>query len=1218
MTEKPAAQGNRNRTESSESDSHLRAIFDAMNDAVFIHDAHSGQIIDFNKGAETMFGFSRRELLQASIGHLSQNQPPFTEAAALAHMAQALSDGPHRFEWQSRRSDRTLFWTEINMSSQQIDGATRVIAIVRDIQDRKLSEEEYRLTMNDLLIGIVVHAPDTSILLSNPQASHILGLSRDQLMGRQAIDPAWNFVYEDRTAMKVEDYPVNRAIATGLRVENQVLGIQKPGIEEITWVSFSATPVFSENKELTRVVVNFMDISERKRLQDAVEKRIIALTRPLEDPREIAFDELFELQEIQRLQDEFADATGVASIITRPDGTPITRPSNFTRFCSDIIRGTEKGCANCFRSAAQLGLPLPDRPVIQRCLSGGLWDTGAGISVGGCHIASWLIGQVRDETQPEEPMRAYARQIGADEAALIEAFRAVPSMPYERFEKIANALFTLANQLSASAYQNIQQTRFITGQQDAENALRESESNYHTLINLAVDGILVGSREGIITEANERVCTMLGQPRDALIGKHIASLPFTRECLESTPFRFDLLKAGKTVVSERILLLPDSSEIIVEMHSKMMPNGICQSIIRDITARKQSEKNLRELTHIQSLILDNSSLGIALVENREFKWVNPRLGELFKLEPDKMPGSSTRIIYYSDEEYQRIGKHAYEELGRGNRFDENLEFQRHDGTLFWCRLSGKALDPENPQDSGSLWMFEDISNRMKYENELLRLSTAINQSPETVVITDLDGNIEYVNPAFEKISGFGMKSVLGKNPRILKSGQQDAAFYASLWKTISSGNVWDGRLVNRRSDGMLFTEEASIAPVKDANGNITNYVAVKRDISEELIREEELRQAQKMDAVGQLAGGIAHDFNNILQGILGFSQMLEMGLDPDSAEHQSAREIRNSAKRAATLTRQLLAFSRKQPAHLESLDLNNAIRDTKALLDMLLGEAYDIVLELENGLPEILIDPGQVTQILMNLAVNARDAMPDGGRLSISTQSHAFHAEDAALIPEARPGNFVCLSVADTGLGMDSEVQKRLFEPFFTTKEIGRGTGLGLSVIYGIVKQNAGWINVYSEPWKGSCFKIFVPVGKPDHGMAGQLSNAPENLKHRAILIVDDDQETAERIKVILHNGHYKTLVAANATEALALLHEKQGSIDLLISETELPGMRGDKLAEKMREEIPDLPVLLLSCFRDHAGRDTHMNEMHALFMDKPFTASGLMVTVHRLLENMQ
>ncbi|WP_372847143.1 PAS domain S-box protein [Pontiella sp.] len=1049
MTEKRAAQEHRSQTESTGSDSHLRAIFDAMNDAVFVHDAQSGGILDFNENAQTMFGYSRGQLLEASVGSLSLNRPPFTEEAALAHMAKALSEGPHRFEWQSRRSDGAVFWTEINMSALKTHGATRVIVIVRDIQARKLAEEVNRLTINDLLIGIVVHAPDTTILLSNPQASQILGIDRDQLTGRPALDPAWNFVHEDRSALTVENYPVNRAIATGQRIENQILGIKKPGNEEITWVSFSATPVFSENRELTRVVVNFMDISERKRLQDAVEKRIIALTRPLEDPGEIAFDELFELREIQRMQDEFAAATGVASIITHPDGTPITRPSNFTRFCKDIVRSTEKGSANCFRSDAALGCPLPDRPVIRRCLSGGLWDAGAGICVGGRHIASWLIGQVRDETQTEEHMRAYARQIGTDETALVEAFHAVPAMPYEQFEKIANALYTLANQLSASAFQNIQQARFITAQQEAEN-------NYHTLINLAVDGILAGSHEGIITEANERVCAMLGQPRDALIGKHIGQLPFTRACLQRTPFRFDLLEAGETVVSERVIVRPDSSEITVEMHSKMMPNGTCQSIFRDVTARKQSEKHLRELTHIQGLILDNSSLGIALVENRAFKWVNPRLGELFKIEPDKMPGRSTRIIYYSDEEYRRIGALAYEELGRGNRFDQNLEFQRHDGTLFWCRLIGKALDPENPRDSGSLWMFEDISNRMKYENELLRLSTAINQSPETVVITDPAGNIEYANPAFEKISGFDQHSVLGKNPRILKSGRQDASFYAALWKTISTGNVWDGRLVNRRKDGALFTEEASIAPVKDSNGNITNYVAVKRDISKELIRDEELRQAQKMDAVGQLAGGIAHDFNNILQGILGFSQMLEMGLDPNSAEHQNAREIRNSAKRAAMLTRQLLAFSRKQPTHLEILDLNRAIHDTLGLLEMLLGETCTLELELQDDLPQILIDPGQVTQILMNLAINARDAMPDGGRLCISTQSHVFQAGDAARIPEARPGKHLCLSMADTGHGMDIEVQKRLFEPFFTTKEIGRGTGLGLSVVYGIVKQSKG------------------------------------------------------------------------------------------------------------------------------------------------------------------
>jgi len=344
------------------------------------------------------------------------------------------------------------------------------------------SEEQHRLLLQYLPVGVVVHAPDTSILLANAEAERLLGIPLEVMQGKKAMDPAWHFVREDGSLMPLDEYPVSRVLATCKPIENYLLGVDRYMGGTRVWILVNAFPQLDDTGQVSQVEVTFIDITERKRLEAALEQRLVALTRPLDHPDGITFAELFDLETIQRIQDEFAAATGVASVITRPDGTPITRPSNFCRLCRDIIRNTKIGCCNCYHSDAILGRHHPEGPVIQPCLSGGLWDAGASITIGNRHIANWLIGQVRDETQSEEKIVAYARTIGADESEVLAAYREVPAMSNVHFQQIAQALFTLANQLSTTAYQNIQQARFISERQRAEAALNTERLHLRTLI----------------------------------------------------------------------------------------------------------------------------------------------------------------------------------------------------------------------------------------------------------------------------------------------------------------------------------------------------------------------------------------------------------------------------------------------------------------------------------------------------------------------------------------------------------------------------------------------------------------------------------------------------------------------------------------------------------------------------------------------------------------
>ena len=384
--------------------------------------------------------------------------------------------------------------------------------------------------------------------------------------------------------------------------------------------------------------------------------------------------------------------------------------------------------------------------------------------------------------------------------------------------------------------------------------------------------------------------------------------------------------------------------------------------------------------------------------------------------------------------------------GKPERFEIFIEAMK-----MWFSISVYS-----PEKEHFVAVFDVITERKEAEAERTRLSEVVNQAAEAVLMTDTSGDIVYVNPAFEKVSGYSRAEVMGRNPRLLKSGKQGPEFYREVWQTITHGLVWSGRLTNRRKDGTLSEEEATIFPVCDPGGRIVNYVAIKRDVTQELRLQEQLQQSQKMEAVGRLAGGVAHDFNNLLTVIMGYGEMAMEGLPQDSPVRSMVGEIVTAGKRATELTRQLLAFSRKQVVQPKVFDLNEVVSSAERLLRRLIGEDIDLLAVRDPYLGRIEADPGQIEQVIMNLAVNARDAMPKGGRLTIETQNVDVGEIDTQRHLGVEPGRYVMLAVSDSGVGMDADAKAHAFEPFFTTKEKGKGTGLGLAMVYGIVKQHGG------------------------------------------------------------------------------------------------------------------------------------------------------------------
>ena len=512
---------------------------------------------------------------------------------------------------------------------------------------------------------------------------------------------------------------------------------------------------------------------------------------------------------------------------------------------------------------------------------------------------------------------------------------------------------------------------------------------------------------------------------------------------------------------------------------------------------------------------------------------------------------------------------------------------------------------------------DQLSNvlaRVRLERERLRLSTAIEQTADAVIITDVNNVVQYVNPGFERITGYPRSEVTGK-PAVFFT-DVDGGAPQDAHKPFTAGEEWRGRLVNKKKDGSQYTVDTSLSPIRDKAGMIVNFVGVQRDITEELKMEQRYLQAQKMEAIGRLAGGVAHDFNNLLTAIMGYADILSDKVDPGGNQTADVNEIKRAAERAAGLTRQLLAFSRKQVMQPLILNLNGIVRDMERMLKPLIGEDIELVNSLDPLLGAVRADPGQIEQVIMNLVVNARDAMPNGGRLLLATRNAEIGAAYARQHPGIQSGPFVILTVSDTGTGISEEVLPHLFEPFFTTKEEGKGTGLGLATVYGIVKQSGGYITSKSELGKGTSFEILLPRLESKVEEA-EGAKEPESATQgtEKILLVEDNEMVRDLANKVLSNQGYDVSVAKNPDEAIEYSSGFREEIDMLITDVVMPGMGGRELMERIKSSRPGIKVLLISGYTDASFISEGKLAQGAAFLQKPFSPRTLVRAVRDILD---
>jgi PAS domain S-box-containing protein len=649
--------------------------------------------------------------------------------------------------------------------------------------------------------------------------------------------------------------------------------------------------------------------------------------------------------------------------------------------------------------------------------------------------------------------------------------------------------------------------------------------------------------------------------------------------------------------------------VIVIVAALVIQTGLIAALLVQRRRNRESEQRFRSL-------LDNAPDGVFVQTKERIAYVNRTILQILRAErPDQLIGQPALNLVAPEwqkiveERMQRVNTQVKD--GAMPMIEE--EYLRVDNSRVAVEVSSVFVVFHG--DPGALVFVRDVTERKQMDEKVRQLSRAVEQSPVSIVITNKDGNIEYVNPKFTEVTGYSFSEAMGKNPRILKSGEMPAELYQRMWECISDGQEWRGEFHNRKKNGELFWEFSVISPIFNAAGAITHYLAVKEDITERKQLEEQLRQSQKMEAFGQLAGGIAHDFNNLLTIIQGNVALFQEPLTPDQAG--CLVEISKASERAANLTRQLLTFSRRQIFQPKPLDLNEVVANTSKMLQRLIGEHIGLETRFAPGGAPIQADRTMMEQILINLAVNSRDAMPKGGRLVIQTAAVVVSPADAEANPKARPGSFIRLKVTDTGSGMAPETLERIFEPFFTTKEVGKGTGLGLATVFGIVEQHHGWIEVESKLNHGTTFYIHLPRLAESGKALTELSQPPEvRGGNETILLVEDEAPVRSMARMVLEQKGYHVIEADSGVSALEQWKQHRDKIDLLLTDMVMPGgVSGQELADRLRSEKPGLKVIYNSGYTDEMLGENSPLRDNPNFMEKPFGLHKLLKQVRDCLD---
>ncbi len=589
-------------------------------------------------------------------------------------------------------------------------------------------------------------------------------------------------------------------------------------------------------------------------------------------------------------------------------------------------------------------------------------------------------------------------------------------------------------------------------------------------------------------------------------------------------------------------------------------------------------------------------------------YANPATSRLSGHSPSDVVGCSLETLFDLADEHRALIDQC---LGGRTAIRFETTGKRKAGSTFPVQFNAAPLNPET-DDHGLVIFAVDISDLKLAVEEQARLGTAVEHAAESIIVTNPEGIIEYVNPAFEKITGYSRNEVMGRNIELMDSGQHSETLLSSVIDTLQRGEIWQGRIVNKHKDNSLYETEATVSPIKNKIGEITNYVSLQRDVSHEIRLERQLRQAQKMEAIGTLAGGIAHDFNNLLMGIQGNISLSLLDVEAGSALLKNLKKIEQYIQNGVDLTKQLLGFARGGKYEISLLNINELLKEQ----NLMFSRTNKEIIFQDKYTPDLWsveVDRGQIEQVLMNLYLNALQAMSGGGTL-ITYTGNVTVDKDQYNPYYVKAGKYVKMTIEDTGIGMSEEVQQRIFDPFFTTKEMGRGTGLGLASVYGIVKNHEGFINVYSKKGQGTRFEVYLPAsGK---GVPYKQKVKEEFVEGKeTVLLVDDEEMILDVGERMLGKLGYKVFTARDGKEAIEVFMKYPHKIDAIILDMIMPKMGGGETFDRIKKMKPDIKVLLSSGYSINGQATEILNRGCNGFIQKPFNLQNLSQNLRSILE---
>ncbi len=754
----------------------------------------------------------------------------------------------------------------------------------------------------------------------------------------------------------------------------------------------------------------------------------------------------------------------------------------------------------------------------------------------------------------------------------------------------------------------------ITEQKKFSQSLRESEQRYQILFDEMMTGYalheIILDPDGVpcdyrFLEINPAFEKITGLTRESTLGKTV------RELLPQNN-NIWIERYGRVALTGVAAHFENHAEALgrdFEVVAYCPKRGQFVALFVDVTDRLKAEKNLK--------------LFRALVDQSKdsFEIIDPETGRFIDVNE-----RACQDLGYSREELLALTVFDIDPSLDVHRFANSTEALRKADTLPWNGVHRRKDGSTFPVEVNLKYVrldrdylvsvVRDTTEQLRTMEAQARLATAVEQAAETIVITDASGHILYANPAFEQVTGYSRAEAEGQNPRILKSGKHEKDFYRQMWERLIAGKVWSGRLTNKRKDGTLYEEDATISPVLDATGKIINFVAVKRDVTREVALEVQLHQTQKLEAVGRLAGGVAHDFNNQLQVIIGHAEIALATRAPDDPYGLNVQEILKAAQHSAGLTRQLLAFSRQQAIVPVVLDLNESIAGSLKMLKRLIGENIQLNFVMRQNPWNVFMDPVQLDQLLVNLVVNARDAIVGSGTITIEITNETLHEADCRdKVDFVMPGDYVGMVIQDDGQGMSDDVLAHIFEPFFTTKDVGKGTGLGLATVYGIIKQNGGAITAKSAPGQGATFTLYLPRSKHAPGVTTKNTAAQIPAGTETLLIVEDEESVLNLVQRKLSQLGYTVLVASSPAIALQRCKQYTEPIHLLLTDVIMPEMSGKLLAERVQKLRPGIRILYMSGYPADIMEQQGLLPAEVHVLPKPFTVVDLTNHVRAVLD---